>query len=404
MDIYVARQPVLNLKKKTLGYELLFRDGMSNAFPDIDGDIATSKLLSNSFFSIGMEQMTGMKRGWINFPEAMLIKKIPLMFPNDKITVEILEDVKPEKEVIASCRELKEKGYTLALDDFCSQAGMEPLISLADIIKVDFMATSMEEIRSMVRDLSRYKINFLAEKVETYDDFRQAVEMGFSYFQGYFFSKPEIIKGKDITASKLTLLQILAEVNKEAFNFVELEKLISKDVSMSYKLLRYINSAYFRRVKEITSIKHAIVLLGEREVRRFISLIGVTTLADDKPDELVSVSIIRARLCELLAKNSSMKFDMSELFTLGLFSFIDAIMDDHIESLMAKLPLSAGIKNALVKREGPLWDFLALANAYEAGRWEETRRAAERVGVTGEVIPQLYLDAVGWANSLVQLQ
>ncbi len=400
MDIYVARQPVLDHNKKTCGYELLFRDGLSNAFPEIDGDTATSKLLSNSFFSIGMEQITGGKKAWINFTEKMLTAKIPLMFPSKKITIEVLEDVEAAPEVVHACREFATQDYDVALDDFVYRNDLVPLISLANTIKIDFMATSVEEIRNMVNQLSKYDVNFLAEKVETYDEFQMALDMGFSYFQGYFFSKPEIIQGKDIPPSKLALLQIVAEVNKEKFDFVELEKLILQDVSMSYKLLRYINSAYFRRVQEINSIKHAIVLLGEREVRRFISLMGVANLADDKPDELVKASIIRARLCELICKNCNSKVDGSELFTLGLFSFIDAIMDDSIEHLMEKLPLSTDIKQALVNGQGPLADYLKLANSYESGNWDETRDLAGHLGIEDEIVPSLYVDAIGWADSL----
>ncbi|MCP4577535.1 MAG: HDOD domain-containing protein [Deltaproteobacteria bacterium] len=404
MEVYVARQPVLDKNKKTYGYELLFRDGMSNAFPDIGGDTATSKVLSNTFFSIGIEKITGGKKALINFTEDLLLKKLPLMFPPEKIMVEVLEDVEPGKEVINACKEIAEKGYEVALDDFFYKADLDPLIALARVIKIDFMATPMDEIRELVDKLAVYDVIFLAEKVETYEEFQQALDMGFEYFQGYFFSKPEILKGTDISSSKLSLLQIVAEANKADFNFEELEKLIQQDVSISYKLMRYINSAYFRRVQEISSIKHAILLLGEKEVRRFISLLGMANLAADKPDELICASIIRARLCELLGKECSSGVNESELFTLGLFSHIDAIMDDSIRNLMEKLPLSEGIKDALVNGEGQLADFLSLTSFYETGDWKGIREMAEKVGLEDEKIPELYMDAVGWADSLAGAQ
>ncbi len=400
MEVYVARQPILDRNKNTYGYELLFRDGMTNAFPDIDGDTATSKLLSNSFFSIGIEQITGGKRALINFTQELLIEKFPLMFPREKIMVEVLEDVQPDEQVIDACKEMAKKGYDLALDDFFYKPELEPLISLAKVIKLDFMATSIDEIKDLVEKLSVYDVTLLAEKVETYEEFQQALDMGFKYFQGYFFSKPEILKGKDVSPSKITLLQIVAEANKADFNFEELEKLIARDVSISFKLMRYINSAYFRRVQEISSIKHAILLLGEKEVRRFVSLIGMTILASDKPDELTRASIIRARLCELLGKESPADIDISELFTLGLFSHIDAIMDDTIESLMGKLPLSEGIKSALVANEGPLTNFLNLTFSYETGDWEGFNEMVGKIGIEDKKVPELYMDAVGWADSL----
>ncbi|MBW2010043.1 MAG: HDOD domain-containing protein, partial [Deltaproteobacteria bacterium] len=169
-------------------------------------------------------------------------------------------------------------------------------------------------------NLSRYHVKFLAEKVETHDEFQKAVDMGFEYFQGYFFSKPQVLKSRDISPSKINMIQIMAEVNKEDFGFRELEKLISRDVSVSYKLMRYINSAYYRRIQEISSIHQAIVMLGERGIRHFISLIVMAKLASDKPTELLRTSIIRARFCELLGKDGNAELDVSELFTLGLFS------------------------------------------------------------------------------------
>ncbi|SPD76441.1 putative EAL and modified HD-GYP domain-containing signal transduction protein [uncultured Desulfobacterium sp.] len=404
MEVYVARQPILGKNRTTYGYELLFRGGMTNAFPDIDGDTATSSVLSNSFFSIGMEQIIGGKKALINFTQELLVKKVPMIFPNKKIVVEVLEDVEPAEDVIAACKRIKDGGFDLALDDFFYKSGMEPLIELAKIIKIDFMATPIDEIREMVNQLSKYGVIFLAEKVETYEEFRQAVDMGFEYFQGYFFSRPEIMKGKDVSPSKLTLMQIVAEANKPDFSFDKLEKLISQDVSISYKLLRYINSAYFRRLQEISSIKRAIAMLGEREVRRFISLMGLAKLADDKPDELIRASVIKARLCELIGKNSANKVDASELFTLGLFSCIDAIMDDSMEHLMGNLPLSENIKSALLGKDGKLSDFINLARSYESGDWEGMQQKAKNVGIEDEKIPELYLDAVGWADTLANFQ
>jgi len=404
MEVYVARQPVLDRNKKTYGYELLFRGGMTNVFPGIDGDTATSKVLSNSFFSIGIEQVTGGKKALINFTEELLIKKIPLMFPHEKVMVEVLEEVKPKKEVVSACKDLVEKGYEIALDDFVYKSDLKPLIALAKVIKIDFMASPMEEIKTLVDNLSDYNVIFLAEKVETYEKFQQGLDMGFEYFQGYFFSKPEILKGKDISPSKLSLLRLIAEANKEDFSFDALEKAIHQDVSISYKLMRYINSAYFRRVQEISSIKHAILLLGEKEIRRFISLMGMASLASDKPDELIRTSIIRARLCELVGKDSTSSVDNSALFTLGLFSLIDAIMDEDIKGLMEKLPLSDSIKGALVNNEGHLADYLGLASFYENGDWEGVHKIAESVGIKDEKIPELYMDAVGWADSIAGIQ
>jgi EAL and modified HD-GYP domain-containing signal transduction protein len=401
MNVYVARQPIFNKNKKLYGYELLFRGGTSNAFPDIDGDMATSKLLSNSFLSIGINQLTGGKTAFINFTKELLIKKIPMMFPADNMMVEILEDVEPNEEVVNACLDIFRAGYPIAMDDFVFKNELKPLIKLAHIIKIDFMNSTIEEIRHLVNLLKGYNIKLLAEKIETYDEFERALSMGFTYFQGYFFSKPEILSGKEIVPSKITLLQIVGEVNKKDCNFDKLEKLINRDVSISYKLLRYINSAYFKRVCEISTIKHAIVLLGEKETKRFISLVATAELASEKPDELVRASIIRARLCELLGMNSRNGTDISELFLMGLFSLIDAILDNPMENIMKNLPLSKNIKLALLEGKGALTDYLKLVSYYETANWEKCSLMISKIDANKDKILEFYQDAVNWADSYI---
>jgi len=399
MEIYVARQPVFNKNKRLYGYELLFRDGLSNAFPDIDGDTATSKLLSNSFFSIGMNQLTSGKTAFINFPQSLLLKKVPMMFPSEKMIVEVLEDVDPTEQVISACNEIAKAGYSLALDDFVFKNEIQPLIELADIIKIDFMLTPIDEIQKIVNRFERKNIKLLAEKIETYEDFKNALSMGFLYFQGYFFSKPEIISGKEIAPYKITLLQIVGEANKKDCSFEKLEKLINRDVSISYKLLRYINSAFFKRAREISSIKHAIVLLGEMEVKRFISMVATAELASDKPDELVRASIIRARMCELLGLHSHNGADISELFLMGLFSLIDAMLDNNMEDIMQSLPLSKNIKQALLEEKGDLADYLKLVSSYESANWETFSSIISNINVDEKKFPEFYQEAVSWADS-----
>jgi c-di-GMP-related signal transduction protein len=398
MEVFVARQPIFNKKKKIVGYELLFRGGMSNIFPSIDGNIASSSLLAESFFSIGMERLTGGKKAFINFTRELLIQKVPTMFPQSAMMVEVLEDVEPTPEVIEACREMASEGYQIVLDDFIYRAEFKPLLAFSKIIKIDYMASSAQEIKASLNLMAGYPVKFLAEKVETPEAFQEALEMGFEYFQGYFFSKPVVVKGRDIPPDRISLLRVMAEVNKEDYKLEELEMHISHDVSMSYKLLRLINSSYFRRVREISSIRQAIVLLGEKGIRQFISLIAMSHLASDKPDELVRASIVRARLCELLGKETPRAVDSSSLFTLGLFSFIDAILDDEMGAIMKRLPLSANIKMALVEGTGELMDYLALVHAYESANWETVFDLAARLGIQEEKMPALYINAVGWAD------
>ena len=403
MDAYVARQPIFNRGRKIFGYELLFRDGTAKYVPGIDGDYATSTVLSNTFFVIGMDNMLGGSRSFINFTQNLLTRKVPLLLPKQTTVVEILEDVRPTPELLDACYEMSRKGYTIALDDFTYTPDLDPLIAMADIIKFDFRLTSLDKIQEYLEQIPRKnQLRLLAEKVETYDEFKQAVDLGFEFFQGYFFSKPELVKGKELPASKIVLLQIVAEVNKPDFDFAKLEKLISPDVSLSYKLLRYINSAFFATAQRIASIKQALVFMGEAEIRRFVSLISLSNLGKGKPPELIRSACIRGKFCELLADATSAPVPASELFTLGIFSLIDAIVDQSMEQVMANLPLSDNIKAALVHRKGILIGYLLLAETYEKGQWDHMTKICDVLNIQEAKLPAIYLKACQWSNTLLE--
>ncbi len=401
-DVYVARQPIFDRRKRIFGYELLFRDGPENAFPNVNGDKASSELLSSSLLTVGLERLTSGKRAFVNFTEDLLVKNVPSLFSKETIVVEVLENVLPTEGALSACSALNETGYMIALDDFIYGSPAMSFLPHVTLIKMDFQCSDAEKIGQNVKELSTYPVKFLAEKVETPEDFAQAYNVGFSYFQGFFFSKPHTLKARDIVPNRdnMALLQLMAEVNKEEFEYGRLENLIKKDVSLSYKLLRYINSAYFRRVREISSIRQAMVMLGEVGIRRFIALIAMAKLAESKPDELARTSVVRARFCEQLSKACPGGFQDSELFTLGLFSLIDAILDQTMGSVMKTLPLSESIKAALVRGEGDLVGFIELVRHYEAGNWRGVSKAALDLGINDKGIPSIYVDALGWADSL----
>ena len=399
MDVFVARQPIFDQDRKIYAYELLFRTGMSNAFPGVDGDEATSSLLSSSFFTVGIEQIASGHKAFINFTEDMLVSGVPAMFPPECVVVEVLEDVQPNDAVIGACRDLAAKGYILALDDFVYADNLTPLIELAQIIKVDFRLTPLEEIKEMVVTLRQYPCKLLAEKIETYEEFTLAKDMGFVYFQGYFFSKPEVLKNKDIPTSQLALLQLIVEVNRAEFEVPDIEKLVNQDISISFKLLKYLNSAYYSLPQPITSIRQAIAFLGERGTRLFVSLIATSKLSEQKPDELIRTSCIRARFLESVSREKNL--DSSDFFMLGLFSLLDAILDSSMESLMQKLPLSPAITEALAYKKGGLFPYLQLIEFYGAGEWDKLDAAMEQLNFDEHKIMDFYLDAVLWADNLV---
>jgi c-di-GMP-related signal transduction protein len=400
MDSYVARQPIFNRRKQIFGYELLFRNSAAVYTPGIDGDVATSTVLSNAFFNIGIDTLTAGKKSFINFTQNLLLKKVPLLLPKQETVVEILENVQPIPELIAACRDIAEKGYILALDDFVFTPELKPLIEIASIIKFDFRLTSMDQIQSYLEQIEHHNgLQLLAEKVETPEEFKRAKEMGFEYFQGYFFCKPELVKGKEIAGSQMVLLQIMAEVNKADFKFAELERLIAPDVSLSYKLLRYINSAFFAKAQTTTSIQQALVYMGEAEIRRFVSLVAMSGLAKGKPDELIRAACIRGKFCELLADGRPGSASSSELFTLGMFSLIDAIVDQPMEKIMRELPLAEKIKSALVHRKGDLMGYLGLMEFYEKGQWPLVNRVASALNIAESNLPEFYRQSCQWANT-----
>ncbi|MBT8338446.1 MAG: HDOD domain-containing protein [Desulfatitalea sp.] len=403
MDAYVARQPIFNRQKKIYGYELLYRNAEAKYVQGIDGDEATATLLGNSFLNIGIDTLIGGKKSFINFTQNLLLNKAPLLLPSGETVVEILENVDPTPELIAACREISSKGYTIALDDFVYKPELEPLIETADILKFDFRLSSPDEISAYLKQIEqRDTLHLLAEKVETQQEFELAKEMGFNYFQGFFFCKPELIRSRQISGAQLNLLQLMAAVNQPGFNFDDLERLITPDVGLSYKLLRYINSAFFAKAQEIVSIQQALVYMGESEIRRFVSLIAMSNLGQGKPDELIRISCIRGKFCELLATAASTPASPAELFTLGMFSLLDAILDQPMAQIMRDLPLGKNIKDALVNRKGELLGYLGLMEFYEKGLWPLVHRVTKALQLPMAKLPAIYREACEWANTFTE--
>ncbi|MCD6292436.1 MAG: HDOD domain-containing protein [Deltaproteobacteria bacterium] len=403
MDAYIARQPILNRRKQVYAYELLFRDGIHDYTPEVNGDMATSEVVANSIFNIGLDEICGNKKSFINFTSNLLLNKSPLLLPKETIVVEILEDVEPETELVKACQEIAKKGFLLALDDFVYSPALLPLIKLADIIKFDFRISTIEKIESDIKQLPEPRPRLLAEKIETHEEFEIALDLGFELFQGYFFCKPEIIKSREIESSQLVHFKIVATLNSDDLDFNKLENLVTCDVGISYKLLRYINSPFFATVSKISSIKQALVYLGVDELRRFMSLMAISNLAKGKPSELLSMACIRGKFCELLGAASGKRVKPTELFTVGMFSLLDAILDQPMNKIIDKIPLSPNLVTALVNKKGLLAGFLILIIAYEQGRWTTVKKLAEKLMIPETVIPPIYLEACRWSNQVATI-
>ncbi len=400
MDVFIARQPILNEHRRLFAYELLYR-GMENDGAWC-GEKATASLLSASFLTEGIEVISGSKPCFINFTADLLLRNVPATFPSSKVVVEILEGTEPTPEILKACEGLRAAGYTIALDDFIYDRQLEPLVALADIVKIDFRLLAEDAIRRTQRRLSRFPVKLLAEKVETYDEFRLAQRLGFKYFQGYFFSRPEVFRIQELAAFKANLIALLAEVSRSETSIERIEAVVGTDVALSYKLLKYINSAYFYRLSTIESIHHAIVYLGEKEIRRFLLLVIISEIATDKPGELVRLALTRARFCLLLALESSFSASSDELFLLGLFSLLDAMLDVPMATVVDRLPLQQAIKSALLDLTGPLAPFLKAITAVEQNDPAGCLKALNELGIDRGREKPLYLEAVAFTESVLQ--
>jgi len=401
MEVFVARQPIFDLKLNVFAYELLYRDKDNLAIIN-DGDKATSNVVINSFFDIGFYTLTENKRAFINFTYNLIKEEIITLFPKDQIIIEVLEDVEIDEDMISSLKILKELGYTIALDDFCLKNinKYKSIIEYIDILKVDFMLNNKKEIQAIPKLFNNGKIIFLAEKIESKEDFDEAVKYGYKLFQGFFFSKPVTIKGKTVSGSKLNCIEILKELNKENPDFDDISHIVERDISLSYNLLKLINSTVFYKKNKIISIKQALVMLGFKEIRKWISLLILRDANKEKPDEIMKGAIIRGKIAELLSIKLGLSNRKSEAFLMGMFSLIDVIMDMTIDDLINDLPLNDDVKRALLGEDNIFRDILNIITFYEKGQWNDILKYQNKYNLTSKYIFDSYIEALNCINDI----
>ena len=401
-NIFVARQPIFTRNKEVFAYELLFRSGLHNYFDPLqDGEEATSKVITNSFLLIGIATITEGKKAFINFNEEMLLKGYPSLFPKEIAVVEVLETVGATPEVLQACERLVGAGYVLALDDFLYEDRFLPLIKLARIIKFDIRLMSFAELERQVKIVSRYNVKLLAEKIETNEEFEATKKLGFDLFQGYFFSRPRIMEGRDIPGSKLHYLQVLKLIQNEDYDFSELSMYVSRDVSLAYKLLKYANSAYFARRQKLESIEMAVAMMGQLTLRKWLSLMMLSYLADDKPSELLSLAAFRGSFCEMIAGQLlGLRKEAGMYHTVGMFSLLPAMLDRAMADILPELALPEVIQEALLSVVAtPISRTLSLVIAYERGDWDTTIELGEKLQINLESLPLLYAQAIEIAQA-----
>ncbi|MCE0493544.1 EAL and HDOD domain-containing protein [Vibrio salinus] len=400
---YVARQPILNKKLITLGYELLFRDGEENSFPDnISSDRATYRLIVENFMTIGHNPNLDYSRCFINFPYASLIRRLPFSLPKQSIVIEVLETCKPTDELFEAIRELYRNGYLIALDDFVYDKRWERFIPYAHVIKIDIMDWGIDRACQFVRKQleNHCKNRFLAEKVETEEEFLKAKKAGFMYFQGFFFKKPEVVKQKYVGPEQMTAMALFQELSKEDVNFSRLEKIISQDVALSYKLLHFVNTMSERPHVKLNSFKQALVYLGEDRIKMFVSLTVASYISVNKPRELYYVAIQRAKFCQLvMTRNSIFNLYREQAFLIGLFSILDAFLDSPMSVLIAELPLDTEIKLALESHIGKLGKLLDIQESFENADWENIEFLCGELSLSTEDVTHYLYDAQCWSQN-----
>lgn len=395
-EVFIGRQPVFDRDLQVFGYELLYRSADMDRAVFSDANHATSVVMTNTFLEIGLERLVGDRLAFLNLTRAFLMGDYPLPQRRDRLVLEILEDITIDDELVDAVDKLAKSGFKLALDDVVDPLAVERLLSIAHMVKVDLMATDRARLAEHVAVYKRHGIRLLAEKIETKDEFEWCKQLGFDYFQGYFLSKPALVRGKKLTSTKMTIVQLLAEMQREDVEFKRIEDVIRQDVSLSYKLLRLLNSAYYSTRSEIKSIRQALTLLGLREIRSWVGLLLMSE-AENKPPELVKTAIIRGKMCELIAED--LELGRSEAhFIVGLFSVLDALMDMPLDEILAQVPLAQDVNAALLWRDGELGQMLSWVLAYEGGDWD----ALGDYPCGSDSLRECYLDAVTWADDLTQ--
>ncbi len=390
----VGRQAIFDRQMEVFGYELLYRDGTDNSPHIIDGDEATARVMVNTFLELGIDQIAGNAQTFLNLTANFFLSRHYEALPSKNVVLEVLETIEPTPAVLQAISRAKQNGYQIALDDFVVRESHRALLDHADYVKVDVLALTDEELYEQVAMLKDYPVRLLAEKVEDRGVYEQCLALGFEFFQGYFFCKPQIIEGVSLAGSRMAVVLLLAKLQDPSIELHDLEDLVKNDIALSVKLLRYVNSASVGLPRSVDSISQAIGMVGIERMRQWATLL-VLAQTGDKPSELMRVALIRARMCESLCPLHGVS--SSQGFTVGLFSILDAYFDCEMKQLLADLPLASEILDALLKREGVLGTILEGILAYERGEWNQ--RAMRTV--QPQMLQSVYWESIEWANGVM---
>lgn len=401
MEILIGRQAILDRRNRTYGYELLYRETITKneSKTDLNGNTATGRVIVNAFLNLGIDKLAKKGRVFINFTRDLIIDRVWEMLPKEKVVIEVLEDVMAEEEILKSLSDAKTQGYKIALDDFVFLEHLEELVELADIIKVDFLELPRDKIVKEAEKYKKFNVILLAEKVETEQDHKFALELGFELFQGFYFTKPVIEQKRELAPYHANILKALKIVNDPNSEIEDLIDIISSDLYLNTKLLSMINSPYFGIKTTVKTAKKAISLLGFKKTKEWLNILLISRLAEDKPQELAVISTVRARFSKLLSKPLGLNED--DAYYLGLYSLIDAILCTDIKQILKEIDfLDNEVKDALLGKENSYRELLDFIINYENGYFERAEEFIKAHKLAKENINKLYIDAVQFADSI----
>lgn len=398
MDIFLARQPIFNRNQEVVAYELLYREGETNAFTgNVAADTATSILLINAHLNMGLDKLVGPHQAFVNFHKELILNDVPLLLDKKKVVIEILEDIIPDQKFLNKIRQLKQTGYTIALDDVVEDYPYPEIMALSEIIKVEFLGVSKAQIQRIFYRWKPLGKTLLAEKVETREDFEWAKGLGFDLFQGYFFAKPSLVKSKGIKENASKYIQILTELNAEEPDYGHLTALVESDVSMTYKLLKLVN-ANFTKTSRIKSIRHGLSILGVHALRKWIALAMAQAMSSKETHELILTSMIRSHLLEEIVLNSSIRKHHHEITLIGIISIIDVLLEKPMTEILEDLPLTEEAKGTLLGEDTPFTPAYRLCLDYEHGDFSKLSQYAKLISYNEANLSRDYINAVKWAD------
>ena len=404
-NTYIARQAILNEKSETIGYELLFRDSFDNKFPEIEHDIASSKLIIQNHIHGDIKIISMGKLAFINFTENCLIHKFPLMFDKDSIVIELVGQEKPTKKLLKIIKFYHDKGYKIALTEYNLAPHWDLLFPYIDIVKVDIEKINTKRLLSAVSRMRPFNVAIAAEKVETRNQQQTLAEVGFDYFQGYFYHQPEIIEGQALAPIKTQMLNLLSETFNYPLNYENIAEIISHDVNLTVGLLKMVNNVSTGTRVEITSLKQAAAYLGEDKLRQFVSILALSNLTSETTDEVCTQALITGKMMLALSSKDAFKSVNDFAFITGLLSAIEVMLSMPMAEIVKTMPLAEPIETALVKHDGLLGQLLDLTTSFILGREllksdTSLTNSLNKYSLDKNLVQEEFLKASHWCKTL----